>query len=1425
MLAAARACRLPAAAPLRPQPATARRLAVRAAAGSMERVDFGSGYGWATGPKDAPAVIVLQEWWGVNDIIKEHAALIAAAGPFRTLVPDLYKGKVGVDAEEASHLMGALDFKAAVAELRDAAAHLRASGAPAVGVVGFCMGGALAFAAAQHAAVECAAPFYGIPDPAICDPTAIKVPVQAHFGELDTLKGFSDPESIAAVVSKMQAAGAGPVELLMFPNSGHAFMNALTEKGRAKIKAAAPAAARPAPAPEMDSDVEFEAEWETVQPGGVVSEAQDADAGDITIQLGDGGEGASDRKRKGGRPYTKEERQAALEVHRVHTLCLLAHAQITDQASSSPELQALLLSIVPPELLDAAGAAASSEDPAPAAWLPDLLRWFHRAFATSEHPVQAASAARRRGASWQEDLASDLGLGFAPPGAQLAACVAARRGSAAQLAALLVALLRGAGFLTRSVWSLDPLPLRPAAVDALARGKSINPARSRAPAPPPSGGGAGAGKGGWRKRALSAAASPAGATAPGGADGGGKRQRRGGSKGAAAAGSSREAESSSAQEGQQEQAAEEQEQEQRSLRKGDEEFERQLAMAMASTAAAAQGRAAAGGVPAAANKPAPAAGSPPPTGGGGGSGRGVPAIPRGGAGGGGGSGSRGSTAAGASLPALINRGASPAALKAAAAAAAPPQGFLWQPGAGAAPAVWAEAYVGSSASGRWLHVDALLGCWDRPGVVEGATARRQPLSYVVACQGGAPKDVTRRYAANFTVNMRWRDEAWWSGTMARLRSSSAHLPRQLAAQVEAGAAAAAAAGQRLEEQPLAGAQQQPDQQQQPAKRRRTAQQAARQALVPGAPKLGLHKGEPYYARADLQDVNTRPAWRRLGRDVRAEELAAPAKTAKKRAPPGAGGARGRGGARGARGSGAWLHGGGGGGGGDGEASDTELGAEQGGGASGAEQATQALYGLWQTEPWAPPAAVDGKVPRNEHGNVEAPPFAAALPEGTVHVVLPGVAAACRALGIDFAPALVGFEVQGGRNLPKLQGVVVCAEFERDVVAACTAKEAERAAAAVQRQQREAAAAWRRLLGLLWTRLTLERKYSSPHGDGGAGAAAAAAAGQQQQRAPAGGAKGIIAGLHAAAAAPPPQGGEGSVDAGGARPGQRAARAAGGRAPRRRPPGLPPGAGGVAPEQQQQGQGQQQEQEPEPPRPPDGGEQAGEGEAQDGLEGSPERARAVSPTDESGTPRAPRLLFEGRAGAACPGAPRKGRTPAAFFDRVSGEAPVRRLSFGADSDDDDMSEGAMDEDDTCSTPRGELQRPAAAAGLPPLAAPPAPQPWPAQHAAAAQHWQTAATALPSPQQPRTAPDALFRAQFTQPRQQLWTGQGQLAAHARQQQQQQEQPVCGWPHALSPAGPAAASPAPAPVPWNPLSPTGRLAPAGAGLGATTPARLFR
>lgn len=59
----------------------------------------------------------MQEWWGVNDTIKEHAAYLSKQLGARCLIPDLYKGTVGVTVEEAQHSMENLDFPGAVKEL------------------------------------------------------------------------------------------------------------------------------------------------------------------------------------------------------------------------------------------------------------------------------------------------------------------------------------------------------------------------------------------------------------------------------------------------------------------------------------------------------------------------------------------------------------------------------------------------------------------------------------------------------------------------------------------------------------------------------------------------------------------------------------------------------------------------------------------------------------------------------------------------------------------------------------------------------------------------------------------------------------------------------------------------------------------------------------------------------------------------------------------------------------------------------------------------------------------------------------------------------------------------------------------------------------------------------------------------------------
>lgn len=94
-----------------------------------------------------------------------------------------------------------------------------------------------------------------------------------------------------------------------------------------------------------------------------------------------------------------------------------------------------------------------------------------------------------------------------------------------------------------------------------------------------------------------------------------------------------------------------------------------------------------------------------------------------------------------------------------------------------------------------------------------------------------------------------------------------------------------------------------------------------------------------------------------------------------------------------------------------------------------------LYGDWQTEADVVAPVTDGTIPRNQYGNVEAPPHVPRLAPGLVHLNHPYIAKTCKALGVDYASAMVGFERRRGGSVPVLQGVVVCEEHAAAVLEA------------------------------------------------------------------------------------------------------------------------------------------------------------------------------------------------------------------------------------------------------------------------------------------------------------------------------------------------------------------------------------------------------
>ena len=154
----------------------------------------------------APGIVVIQEWWGLNDQIRGVADRLARAG-YHALVPDLYRGKSTVEAEEAHHLMSGLDFgDAASQDVRGAARLLAARGAK-VGVTGFCMGGALTLLASCNVPeLDAACIWYGYPPLEFVDAAKIKAPLMGHWANDDAAFAVAGVDTLEG---KLRAAGVG----------------------------------------------------------------------------------------------------------------------------------------------------------------------------------------------------------------------------------------------------------------------------------------------------------------------------------------------------------------------------------------------------------------------------------------------------------------------------------------------------------------------------------------------------------------------------------------------------------------------------------------------------------------------------------------------------------------------------------------------------------------------------------------------------------------------------------------------------------------------------------------------------------------------------------------------------------------------------------------------------------------------------------------------------------------------------------------------------------------------------------------------------------------------------------------------------------------------------------------------------------------
>ena len=170
---------------------------------------------------ERPGLVVIQEWWGLNDHIKDVARRFAGQG-YVALAPDLYRGTVTVEPDEAMGLMMNLNKQQALKDVLGAVAYLKGETTGRIGVVGYCMGGMLTLMTAVSSRdIAAAAPYYGAnPDP-IDQLASVTAPIMGFFGEHD--QGVP-PAAAHALQAELERHGKW-VETHVYPNADHAFFN------------------------------------------------------------------------------------------------------------------------------------------------------------------------------------------------------------------------------------------------------------------------------------------------------------------------------------------------------------------------------------------------------------------------------------------------------------------------------------------------------------------------------------------------------------------------------------------------------------------------------------------------------------------------------------------------------------------------------------------------------------------------------------------------------------------------------------------------------------------------------------------------------------------------------------------------------------------------------------------------------------------------------------------------------------------------------------------------------------------------------------------------------------------------------------------------------------------------------------------------
>ncbi|CDO71667.1 hypothetical protein BN946_scf184915.g11 [Trametes cinnabarina] len=410
-----------------------------------------------------------------------------------------------------------------------------------------------------------------------------------------------------------------------------------------------------------------------------------------------------------------------------------------------------------------------------------------------------------------------------------------------------------------------------------------------------------------------------------------------------------------------------------------------------------------------------------------------------------------------------------------------------------APVFWTEVF--SRPDGRWLPVDPIRVIVNRrkafdptpnPNDPNARPDRRRPVRvenrmvYVLAFEeDGYARDVTPRYAREYGAKVSKMQQGgkgrreWWERIL-RMVQRPYRLQRDDLEDEEL------QANQLTEAMPtsMAGFKNHP--------LYVLERHLKREEVVDPPTELGRFRGEPVYPRANVLELKTAENWMRQGRKVR--EGAQPLKWVKQRAvtvnkkraiemaladqrerAASASGSAAKTPSAGDRREGelslSWDAGGG----------DTP-----GGGFASEEGVMQGLYAKHQTELYKPPPVVNGKVPKNDFGNIDLY-VPSMLPAGAAHVPFKGTAKIARQLGFDYAEAVTCFEFKKRRAFPVISGVVVAAENEAALIEAYWEAEQHAEAKRQAKRQEQVIKRWTKLIQGLRIRQRLQEQYADRAG--------------------------------------------------------------------------------------------------------------------------------------------------------------------------------------------------------------------------------------------------------------------------------------------------------------------------------------------------------